>query len=151
MSALYMELTAGPLAAELAPLLTAGNYEAAANVLNRKDIRVDGKLTVHAVKQYISLIGLRLPIMDSSTVAAREFTVALEDFNESGFDLSNSMIKTKIISVLDALIAEPLIPEFTATHKATLLFLGTKLVSRAEQLGMQIDYILINNTMVVGV
>lgn len=135
---LQTELTTGPLAAELVPLIAAGDDGAIVAVLNRRDMVVPGNLRVHDVKQYISLIGLRLPLMDSTTPACREFNTALEDFKDSGFDLFTPMILGKITQVMDALIAETLIPDFTETTKLTLLSLGNKTISRAEQLGLSI-------------
>lgn len=134
------EFTNGPLAAELAPLIAASDFVGILNVLNRKDIAVLGKLTVHDVKQYISLLGLRLPILDSTATSCREFNMALEDFKESGFSLDIPMINQKIVAVLDALVAEVMIPDFTEEHKLTLLSLGNKLISRAEQLGITITF-----------
>lgn len=135
MSQLYDELTAGPLAAELAPFVAARNDAAIVDTMNRKDITVAGNLSVHDVKQYVSLISLRLPILESTAQSCKEFNLALEDFKDSGFDLSNPIILGKITQVLDALVAETLIPDFTNEHKLTLLSLGNKIVSRADQIG----------------
>lgn len=132
------ELTTGPLADEIAPYIVAGDSDAIAAILNRKDITVPGNLSVHSVKQYISLLGLRLPILESTALSCKEFNAALEDFKESGFDLFNPIIYAKIVQVLDALVSETLIPEFTEEHKLTLLSLGNKLVSRAEQAGLNV-------------
>lgn len=133
MSILSDELTTST---ELAPLVAANDFEGILTVLNRKDISVLGNLSVHIVKRYVSLIGLRLPILDSPAQSCREFNLALEDFKDTGFDLTNTYIYAKVISVLDALVAETLIPDFTEVHKLTLLSFGNKLISRAEQLNI---------------
>jgi hypothetical protein len=130
------EFTNGPLADELAPLIQSADYDGILAILNRKDITVYGNLSVHNVKRYVSLIGLRLPILDSTQLSCREFNLALEDFKDSGFDLSNPYILAKITAVLDALVAENLIPDFTEEHKLALLSFGNKLISRVEQLGI---------------
>lgn len=134
MSALAAELTTGPLAAEIAPFIAGRNYGAIAGILNRKDILVRAVLHSHDIKQYLSLIGLRLPIKDSIANSCREATLALEDFES--FDLSNPMILAKFTAILDGLVSEILIPDFTETHKLTLLSMSDKLISRAEQVGV---------------
>jgi hypothetical protein len=131
---LYDELTNGPLAAEIAPFILAGNDGAISAILNRKDIVGNGQLQAHDIKQYLSLIGLRLAIKDSNTPSCREATLALDDFDS--FDLSNSIILAKFTVILDGLVADELIPDFTETHKLTVLALSQKLISRAEQLGL---------------
>lgn len=133
------EFSNGPLAAELAPLIQSTDFAGILAVLNRKDITVYGNLSVHNVKRYVSLIGLRLPILDSTQPSCREFNLALEDFKDSGFDLSNPYVLAKITAVLDALVAETLIPDFTEEHKLALLSFGNKLISRAEQMGITVS------------
>ncbi|MDD4242744.1 MAG: hypothetical protein PHG08_00390 [Bacilli bacterium] len=135
MSILYDELTKGPLAEELAPLILSRMDLQIYNIMNRKDILIYGKLLVHDVKQYISLLGLRIPILDSTASSCREFNLALDDFKESGFDLANQYIFAKIVQVLDSLVAEPLIPDFTEENKLFILSIGQKLVSRADIIG----------------
>ena len=133
---LYDELTTGSLAAEIAPFIASGNDGAISEILNRKNITVLCGLTSHDIKQYLSLVGLRLPIIDSTAPACREATQALDDFDL--FALDNPTILAKFSAILDGLVAETLIPYFTETHKATILYLANKQISRAEQLGMTI-------------
>jgi hypothetical protein len=134
---LFDELTAGPLAAEIAGFIESGADGAIAAALNRRDITVKGRLSSHDIKQYLSLVGLRLPIRDSSATSCRETSLALDDFES--FDLSNPMILAKFTAILDGLVAETLIPDFTETHKATLLAMANNQISRSEQLGITID------------
>ena len=134
MTILSDELTTGPLAAEIAPLITAGDDGAILAVLNRKDISRLGRITAHDIKQYFSLIDLRIPIKDSTAASCRAVTLALEDFPV--FDLTIPAILVKFEAMLDALVAEDLIPDFTETHKQTILYLATETISRAEQLGI---------------
>ena len=134
---LYDELTTGPLAAQITQFIASGDDAAIEAVFNHKGITVMGDLTSHDIKQYLSLIGLRLPIMDSTTPACREATQALADFDL--FALDNPAILAKFTAILDGLVAETLVPDFTETHKAAILFLANKQISRAEQLGMTID------------
>ena len=121
---------------ELQPALLSGDDGAIVEILNRKDIDVFGKLSVHDIKQYISLVGLRLQIADSTTQSCREFAMALEDFKDSGFDLSVSYILYKVTKILDDLVTESTMPDFTETHKQTVLSFGKKKISRAEQLNV---------------
>lgn len=134
MMSLNNELTAGPLAPEIAPFIAAGDDGAIYATLNRQDITVKGVLNSHDIKQYLSLIGLRLPIMDSVTLPCREASLALDDFES--FDLANAMVLAKFTAILDGLVTEALIPDFTETHKATILYMADKQISRAEQINM---------------
>lgn len=140
---LIEELTTGPLATELAPYIAIADEDSLKTIkeiFERKDIVVPGNLSVHDIKQYISLLKLRLAILDSTTMPCREFNTAIEDFKDSGFDLSNELIYNRVVEVLDGLISdETLVPAFTETNKAILLSLGNKVVSRAEQLGVNIS------------
>ena len=134
MTILSDELTTGPLATELAPLIAAGEDGAILSVLNRKDISRLGRITAHDIKQYFSLIDLRIPIKDSTAASCRAVTLALEDFPV--FDLTIPAVLAKFEAMLDALVAEELIPDFTETHKQTILYLATETISRAEELGI---------------
>lgn len=134
MSILSDELTIGPLAEELAPLIAEGRDKEVLAVLNRKDISRLGKITAHDIKQYFSLIDLRIPIRDSAAESCRAVSLALEDFPT--FDLTIPEVQAKFIAMLDALVVEDLIPDFTETHKIALLYIATEVISRAEQLGI---------------
>jgi hypothetical protein len=134
MTTLLEELTTGPLAAELAPHIAAGADGVVAAILNRADIPAKGKVLSHDIRQYLMLVDLLIAIESSaqpSCVAAKR---ALEVFPI--FDLSNPMILGKFTQVLDGLVAEELIPDFTETHKLTILGLADTLISRAEQAGL---------------
>jgi hypothetical protein len=131
---LLEELNSGPLAAELAPHILAGADGVVAAILNRQDIPAKGKVLSHDIRQYLMLVDLLIAIESSaqpSCVAAKR---ALEVFPI--FDLSNPMILGKFTQVLDGLVAEELIPDFTETHKLTILSLADTLISRAEQAGL---------------
>lgn len=128
------ELTIGPLAAELTPLIAAGDDSAIYAVLHRKDIAVDGVVTAHDIQQYLMLCDLLLPIEESTATACKTATRALELFPE--FRTSIPEVKAKLISVLDNLVAETLIPDFTEVHKATILTMSQTFISRAEQIGI---------------
>lgn len=133
MNDLTTELSSGPLAAELAPLIAAGNDGAIYEVLHRKDIPTKGRVTAHDIRQYLMLNDLLLPIEASTALSCVATKRALEVFPV--LDLSVPAILAKFTQVLDGLVAETLIPDFTEQHKAELLSLGDVLVSRADQLG----------------
>ncbi len=128
------ELTTGPLAAELAPHITAGADGVVAAILNRKDIAAKGSVSSHDIRQYLMLVDLLIAIEASPQPACVAAKRALEVFPI--FDLSNPMILGKFTQVLDGLVAETLIPDFTETHKAVILSLADTLISRAEQAGL---------------
>lgn len=133
---LHDELTTGPLASELAPLIGAGNDSAILAVLNRKDIPAKKPVTAHGIRQYLMLVDLLLPIEASNATSCIATKRALEIFES--FDLSNPVILAKFTQILDGLVAETLIPDFTEQHKADILSLGDTLISRAEQLGITV-------------
>lgn len=128
------ELTTGPLAAELAPLIAAGDDGAIYAALHRKDIVTDGSVTAHDIQQYLMLCDLLIPIEESTAASCKTATRALSLFPV--FRTNIPEVKAKLISVLDGLVAETLIPDFTETHKATILAMAQTTVSRAEQIGV---------------
>ncbi len=131
---LLEELTTGPLAVELAPHITAGADGVVAAILNRKDIAAKGTVASHDIRQYLMLVDLLIAIEQSAALSCVAAKRALEVFPV--FDLSNPMILGKFTQVLDGLVAEDLIPDFTETHKLTILSLGDTLIIRAEQAGL---------------
>ncbi len=137
MSTLIEELTIGPLAIEIAPYLAQGNDGEIFSILTRKDRQRLGRITSHDIKQYFSLIGLRIPIMESLAISCKEVTLALDDFPV--FDLTLPLVQAKFIALLDSLVEEALIPDFTLENKLTLLALATETVSRVEELALPIS------------
>ena len=131
---LLEELTTGPLAAEIAPHIASGDDGAIAAILNRKDITVKGSLSAHDIRKYLMLVDLLLPIESSTSQSCLVTKRALGVFPV--FDLSDAVILGKFTAILDGLVADTLVPDFTETHKATLLYMSEKLISRAEQLSI---------------
>ncbi len=134
MTTLSEELTTGPLAVELAPHIQAGADGVVAAILNRADIAAKGSVSSHDIRQYLMLVDLLIAIESSPQPACVAAKRALEVFPI--FDLSNPMILVKFTQVLDGLVAETLIPDFTEVHKLTILSLADTLISRAEQAGL---------------
>lgn len=135
MTALADEFSNGPLAAELAPLIAAGDDAAILDVLYRRDIPAKKTITAHDIQQYLMLYDLLLPIEASQAPSCVAASRALDIFPQ--FDLSNPVILNKFEQILDGLVAETLIPDFTGQHKSDILSLGNALISRAEQLSIQ--------------
>lgn len=132
---LLEELTTGPLAVELAPLITAGNDGAILAVLNRQDISAKGKVSAHDIREYLMVENLLwMAIKDSPTLACKATIEALAMFET--FDLNNSKRLAMFTQVLEGLVQDNLVPDFTEQNKVDLLAMGDVLISRAEQLGI---------------
>lgn len=130
MSILTDELTIGPLAAELAPLISAGNDAGILAVLNRKDIPGKVSILSHDIKAFFCASGFMIPIMDSTTLACREAVLNLNLF--TSFDVRNPVYLAKLTAILQGLVAEPLVPDFLQAHMDYVLSLGDVLKSRVE-------------------
>lgn len=137
MSMLHDELTIGPLSAEIAALITVGDDAGILAVLTRRDIPARGDIRAHDVRQYLMLHDLLLSIESSSALSCVAVTRALELFPV--FDTANPVILSKMGTLLDMLVQEPLIPAFTVQHKADILAMGEVLVSRTEQIGLVVS------------
>lgn len=131
---LIQELTSGPLATELAPYIQTGNDGAILEVLNRKDIPAKGSVATSDIKAFLFAAGFWNTIKHSASLACEEAIDALTLFQT--FELSKPVYLTRLTQVLDALVVEPLVPDFTESHKNMILAMGDILVSRAEQLGI---------------
>ena len=124
------ELTTGPLAAELAPLIAEGNDLGVLAVLNRKDIPGKKSITSHDIRAFFSVGGFMIPIMDSTSLACREAILNLNLFES--FDVRNPAYLAKLISILQGLVDETLIPDFMQPHMDYVLSLGDTLKSRID-------------------
>lgn len=109
------------IAADPAILALVPDTQAIADALSVGRTKVD-KLTAHDIRQYLMLVDLLIPIEQSTQPACIAATRALDVFPV--FDLSNPMILGKFTQVLDGLVAEELIPDFTEEHKQTILYLA---------------------------
>lgn len=136
MTTLLTELTSGPLAQELAFDLASGNDGAVLQVLQRKDIPAKGSVTSHDIKAYMFAYGFWNAIKHGASVACEDTIDALTLFDS--FDLSNPVYLSRLTQILDALVIEPLVPDFQETNKLAILALGDTLVSRAEQLDINV-------------
>lgn len=107
--------------ADPAILALVPDTHAIADVLSAGRTRI-GNLSAHDIRQYLMLVDLLLPIEASNSPACKAAARAMDVFPI--FDLTNPMIAGKISQVLDGLVADELIPDFTETHKATILSLA---------------------------
>ena len=130
-------LTEGPLAIEIAPFIVSGNDAAICEVLNRKDIIVHGSITASMIRQYLMLNNFLLLIESGTTEACRIAARSLELF--PNFDLSQPIIFDKFSLILDALVIDEFVVGFDELNKAALISAADKKISRAEQLGLDVD------------
>lgn len=101
------------------------------DALNTKAIAKKMPIATRDIKQYLILTGLWLGIKDSTSAAARIAVDALHNFDQ--FDTGNPLVEAKLTEILDALVVETQIPDFTVTHKAQILAMGQALRSWADQ------------------
>ena len=99
--------------------------------LNTKNITIQVPIATRDIKQYLILTNMWLGIKDSTSDAARIAVDALHNFDQ--FDVSNPLVEAKLTEILDALVVETQIPDFTVTHKTQILAMGQALRSWADQ------------------
>lgn len=109
------------ISADPAILALVPDTQAIADALSTGRTKVD-KLTAHDIRQYLMLVDLLLPIEAATTPACKATTHALDVFPV--FDLTNPMILGKFTQVMDELVADELVPDFTEEHKQTILSLA---------------------------
>lgn len=137
MTILSDEIATGPLAAELAGFVTSGLDGMVAEVLNRKDIPVNGTLSWSDFSAWAAATGVRADIDDwkiSANRSVRAIALTLLDGlqrGEGSIDFSLQSIQ----GMLNALVAFNLL---STDDKTSLLAAGSKLISRAEQLGITV-------------
>ena len=130
---LHDELTTGPLAAELAPLIAEGNDGAILAVLNRKDIPAKGVIATKEIWKYLGVHRILRALETSNSEYCKEAIRNLEIFDT--FELNDPEIFAVYATILSVLEMDESIP-FTAQHKVDLLAMGDVLISRAEQTGI---------------
>ena len=136
MTLLY-ELTQGSLSAEIAPYLVNADDSAIEAILNRKDIPVYGTISGNSFSIWSASNGLRATIDDVATTPLhplRSIALTLQDLIQGNLspvslDFSNPMN----VTMLDYWVAYHAI---TLAQRDELLALSTKLISKAEQAGI---------------
>lgn len=135
---LYEELTTGPLAAEIAQHIADRNDAAIFALLSKKDISVTGAVTIDVFSSWATLTKMRSAIQDHAANPAsplRDMALTLIDFfgkpRDTFIDFGNpDNIYMLNIWVVAGVLSIP--------QRDVLLAKATKLVSRADQLGVSI-------------
>jgi hypothetical protein len=99
--------------------------------LNAKTIMIKKPIHTRDIKKYLMLVDLLIPIEQSTAQSCQVAKRSLELFDT--FDIADPVVLTKLTTVLDDLVAEVLIPDFTVTHKMTILAMGDGMTSWADQ------------------
>lgn len=108
--------------------------------LTTENIDTDIGISSHDIRKYLALQGKLMALEASNAGSALMANRYLDLFPT--FDMTDSNVKTALDSTLTALIADSLI---NANDKTAILAMGTKLISRAEELGLgniRIGYII---------
>jgi hypothetical protein len=134
--ALLDELTTGPLAAELAPLLADGDDTAIYNVLHRADITVNGAIAVNDFAIWAASTGLRAAIADHADNIAsplRSIALTLLDLLQGNLAPNLDFGNAANVTMLEAWVTAGALTE---AQRDELLTLSQKLISRAQQAGI---------------
>ena len=137
---LLEEINTGPLAEELAPLVTANDYRGIANALNRKDIVTAGSITVNKFAIWCAETGMRSAIADQAANASsplRSIALTLLDLLQG--NLTPASLDLSIAQNVEMLHAWVLAGLLTTEQEQELITLSQTLISRAEQIGLTVD------------
>jgi len=136
---LYQELIEGPLAAEIAPFIAAGNDGAINAILTRKDIAVYGSISVNAFAIWAAKTGLRAAIQDHAYTLQsplRSIALTLLDFLQSSSARSLDFGNSDNCAMLEAWVVAGAL---TPVQRDDLLAMALTTISRAEQQGVNAD------------
>lgn len=136
---LKTEITTGPLATEIAPLVAAGNDGQIAAILNDKRYTRTERVLLRDIVRYLLDNGVWLTIVDKAAdVAASQAKSAARVFVEvqkMGFVESLDMSRSSSQGMLAALVSAGVM---TAEHQTAITNMGVVPASRAEVLGVTI-------------
>ncbi len=99
--------------------------------LNAQNLTGWKEVATGDIMKYLFVNSLWVAIKTNTSVAARQTIDALEIFPT--FDLPVTEIRDSFEGILDDLVADATITEFTATHKTGILALGSITQSWAQQ------------------
>ena len=140
MSILLEEITAGPLAAELAPFVSIHDYRAIANRLNQADIPTPGSIMVNKFAIWCAETGMRAAIADQ---AAQELSplrsIALTLLDLLQGNLTPPSLDLSITQNTEMLHAWVLAGILTVEQEQQLIDLSQTYISRANQIGLVVD------------
>lgn len=137
MNDLLTEFTTGPLANEIAPHIVSGNDGAIYDIMHRRDISVNGVISTNAFAIWAAKNGQRAVIQDTADDkldALRSVALTLLDLLRGNLTQGLDMANTDNLTLADVWTAAG---KMTGQQKQSLLDLSKKLISRAEQLGIQ--------------
>lgn len=98
--------------------------------LTEKNIPSKQSIAVVLVKQYLMISGIWLSIKKGTSDVCEIARDALANFDE--FDLRIPEVELTLVSILDGLVADNLVPAFTLQHKTEILSMGTSLQSWSD-------------------
>jgi hypothetical protein len=133
---LYNELTTGPLSAELAPYIASGDDSAIDKILNEKQFVVIDEISANDFAIWAASTGLRATIQDHAENPAsplRSIALTLLDLLQGNLDRALDFGNAANVAMLEAWVTATAI---TAAQRDELLALSEKMISRAEQLGI---------------
>lgn len=136
MSQLSDELTTGPLAAELAPLIAAGDDVAILAALNRRDIPALGVIKTNPFVIWAAKTGQRAVIEDTASNSVdplRSVGLALQDLVRGNLDQG---LDFSIADTADMAAAWLAAGKMTQQNYDDLMALAATTISRTEQLGI---------------
>ena len=139
MPSLLEELTTGPLATELAPLITAGADGAILAVLNRRDIETLGTIKTNPFVIWAAKTGQRAVIEDTASNPLdplRSIALSLQDLVRGNLDQGLDFSITDTSAMADTWLAAG---KMTQPMYEDLMALATVIISRAEQLGINLS------------
>lgn len=136
MTDLLVELTTGPLAAEIAPHILSGNDGAIYEIMHRRDITVNGVIGTNAFAMWAAKNGQRAVIQDAADDKLdplRSVALTLLDLLRGNLDRGLDLSNTDNLALADAWTAAG---KMTEQQKQSLFDLSSKMISRAEQLNI---------------
>ena len=149
-SLLYVEITTGPLSAELAQFVAVADEESIHAILHRRDISVYGPVDVGQFVSWSAANGMLAKIEDHAANQAsplRSIAIALQKWIGGNTKLNFDLSKEAHQLMLQSWVTEG---ELTVPHRDSLYVISEKLVSRADQVDFPITENDISNALNQG-
>lgn len=99
--------------------------------LTTADIPKKIDISARDIQKYLALQNKLMALEASATDSAKAAVRYLELFDS--FSMDDPEVETALTGILDALVTDSLI---TATDKTNILAMGSKMISRAEEIGV---------------
>jgi hypothetical protein len=134
---LYEELTTGILAEQIAPYIISGNDGEINRLLTEQNISVNGSVSVNTFAIWCAETGMRAVITDQAVNPAsplRSIALTLLDLLQG--NLTPASLDLSIAQNVDMLHVWVTAGLLTTAQEQELILLSKKLISRAEQLGI---------------